>query len=292
MDWKSPATDPASSTSQANVFNGSDEAISESQLTSFTAELSRQTGLAFSNYDSLHAFSVRDYRAFWKCFVNWLPGFEIIEGTTAICVGDECESAYFFPDLQLNYADKLLDLSVASAGEPAVTACFADGTRWALTRGELRDRVARLAQALSDLGIVKGDCVVAVMRNDAMAVIAALSVAAIGATLATSSPEMGSPALLERFSQLSPRLLIAHTTTRSFDNGVPLTNKITELAANLPTLVNIINLDDACPPLDTHLPCFSARALMERVVPARIVWTRVCNSGGLFHGSCLTGFMG
>jgi hypothetical protein len=25
-------------------------------------------------------------------------------------------------------------------------------------------------------------------------------------------------------------------------------------------------------------------------VPARIVWTRVCNSGGLFHGGCLTGF--
>jgi len=27
-------------------------------------------------------------------------------------------------------------------------------------------------------------------------------------------------------------------------------------------------------------------------VPARIVWTRFCNSGGLFQGGCLTGFMG
>jgi hypothetical protein len=27
-------------------------------------------------------------------------------------------------------------------------------------------------------------------------------------------------------------------------------------------------------------------------VPARTVWTRVCNSGGLFHGGCVTGFMG
>ncbi|MEX3526121.1 MAG: hypothetical protein VB143_01030 [Burkholderia sp.] len=27
-------------------------------------------------------------------------------------------------------------------------------------------------------------------------------------------------------------------------------------------------------------------------VPARIVWTRFCNSGGLFEGGCLTGFMG
>jgi hypothetical protein len=27
-------------------------------------------------------------------------------------------------------------------------------------------------------------------------------------------------------------------------------------------------------------------------VPARIVWTRFCNSGGLFEGGCLTGFQG
>jgi hypothetical protein len=31
---------------------------------------------------------------------------------------------------------------------------------------------------------------------------------------------------------------------------------------------------------------------LTNFVPARIVWTRVCNSGGLFHGGCVTGFMG
>jgi hypothetical protein len=32
--------------------------------------------------------------------------------------------------------------------------------------------------------------------------------------------------------------------------------------------------------------------MFRRLVPARIVWTRFCNSGGLFQGGCLTGFMG
>ena len=27
-------------------------------------------------------------------------------------------------------------------------------------------------------------------------------------------------------------------------------------------------------------------------VPARIVWTRFCSSGGLFEGGCLSGFQG
>jgi outer membrane protein assembly factor BamB len=31
---------------------------------------------------------------------------------------------------------------------------------------------------------------------------------------------------------------------------------------------------------------------INKLVPARIVWTRFCNSGGLFQGGCLTGFMG
>ena len=35
-----------------------------------------------------------------------------------------------------------------------------------------------------------------------------------------------------------------------------------------------------------------AQASNAMPVPARIVWTRVCNSGGLFHGGCVTGFMG
>jgi NAD(P)-dependent dehydrogenase (short-subunit alcohol dehydrogenase family) len=32
--------------------------------------------------------------------------------------------------------------------------------------------------------------------------------------------------------------------------------------------------------------------LSAMIVPARTVWTRFCNSGGLFQGGCLTGFMG
>jgi acetoacetyl-CoA synthetase len=274
MARTTPAAATADIASDHVVFNSSREAILGSQMTSFTAALSRQTGLAFPDYASLHAYSVSDYRAFWRCFIDWLPGFETVGAGEVICEGDECETARFFPNLKINYTDTLLDLTVAAAEEPAITACYADGERGSLTRGELRDRVARLAQALLDQGVREGDCVAAVMRNDAMAVIAALSVAAIGATLATSSPEMGCSALLERFSQLSPRLLIAHMATREFDNGVPVATKVAELASKLPTLMSIINLDDECGPLVSTLACFSANALMARAAATHFKWKR------------------
>ncbi|MEA3122044.1 MAG: acetoacetyl-CoA synthetase, partial [Paraburkholderia sp.] len=115
-----------------------------------------------------------------------------------VCVGDECEHARFFPHVQLNYADNVLGLSVATASAPALTACYADGRRVRLTRGELRERVARLAQALSKLGLHEGDRVVGVMRNDADAIVSVLAVAALGATFASAAPEMSVETILDR----------------------------------------------------------------------------------------------
>jgi RNA-directed DNA polymerase len=42
------------------------------------------------------------------------------------------------------------------------------------------------------------------------------------------------------------------------------------------------------------IPSFEDKVAQRAIVivPARIVWTRVCNSGGLFHGGCVTGFQG
>ena len=95
-------------------------------MKAFADALEAHTGKVFADYDSLHNFSVLEYRIFWKCFVNWLDGgFELSGNTEPVCVGDDCEYAEFFPLAQLNYADCLLNLSVAAADAPA-----ADGTRF------------------------------------------------------------------------------------------------------------------------------------------------------------------
>lgn len=256
--------------------------IATSQMTSFTAALSLQTGQHFENYAALHRYSVQGYREFWRCFVDWLPSLDYVGDESRVCVGDDCETACFFPDVRLNYVQNLLDLGEADAASLAVTTIHADGQRVSLTRGELVHHVTRLAQALKDLGIKEGDSVVAVMRNDEMAVTVALAVTAIGATLATAAPEMGVATILERFSQLTPRLLIAHTAPRSMDTGVPLATKLTELAAQLPTLLALISLDDECQSSSMSLPVYTANAMKESADPKRFEWQRFAFNHPLF----------
>ncbi|MPW21329.1 acetoacetate--CoA ligase [Paraburkholderia sp. CNPSo 3157] len=245
-----------------------------SQMTAFTAALQAHTGQVFDTYEELHDFSVREYRTFWRCFVQWSQGFEWSGSIEPVCIGDECERARFFPELQLNYSDNVLGLSVAAPDAPALTACHADGGRIRLTRGELRERVARLAQALAEWGLRDGDRVAAVMRNDADAVVTALAVTALGATLSTAAPEMGVESILARFAPLAPRLLFAHTATRPFDTGTPIAANVADLAAALPSLVGLVRLDDATLPGTVTQRVYALGELIASGDAARFEWRR------------------
>ncbi|SIT48143.1 Acetoacetyl-CoA synthase [Paraburkholderia piptadeniae] len=242
-------------------------------MTAFTAALQAYTGQVFDDYEALHDFSVREYRTFWRSFVQWSQGLEWSGSIEPVCVGDECEHARFFPQVQLNYAENLLGLSVATANAPALTACYADGRRVRLTRGELRERVARLAHALSEWGLRDGDRVVGVMRNDAEAVVAALAVTALGATFASAAPEMGVEAILDRFTPLAPRLLFAPTAAGDFDS-MPVVDKVADLAAALSSLEGIVRLDDGTLPGAVKQRIYSLGKLIDEGDAARFVWRR------------------
>ncbi|CAB3758845.1 Acetyl-coenzyme A synthetase [Paraburkholderia humisilvae] len=268
-----PATDVAPPT-RAILHTPSPERIARSQMSTFAAALQARTGVDCSDYEAMHAFSVRDYRTFWRAFIESTAGLDYAGDPDPVCVGDVCEHATFFPNLELNFADNLLGTQLAPASAPALTACHADGRRVRLTRGELRERVARLACALERLGVKSGDRVAAVMRNDEQAIVTALSIAALGATLSTASPEMGSEALLDRFEQLSPRLLFAHTATLPSDTGMTPAEKVAKLATVIRSLDGVVTLDDGPLPAGLIQPVHSLAKLIASANAADFVWRR------------------
>ncbi|TFZ09052.1 acetoacetate--CoA ligase [Ramlibacter humi] len=244
-------------------------------MAAFTGFVEKATGLRFDDYEALHAFSVREFRQFWSLFLQWCRAPLAVAGDAEpVCVGDEVEQARFFPLLQVSYADSLLNLSIAPAEAPAVTECHGDGTVSRLTRGELRDRVARLAAHLAAAGIVEGDRVVAVLRNDASAIAVALAVTAMGATLSTAAPDMGVQALKDRFAPLKPKLLIAHFAPQPFDD-LPPAERVAQLLPHLPGLVGVLSVDGAgAPPLPAGLPLFNAPEWLSREPEIEFAWPR------------------
>ena len=109
-------------------------------------------------------------------------------------------------------------------------ACHSGDGRECVSRRELREKVFRLANALEGLGLSQGDRVVAILRNDADALAAALAVVALGATLSVAAPEMGVEAIMARFAPLTPKFLLAHAAARAHDTGRPLGLRVAEVA--------------------------------------------------------------
>ncbi len=240
-------------------------------LTAFAQMFAQATGLALDSPADLQAASVAHWRTFWRCLAAWAgPDLGWSGALDPVCEGQDCEHAQFFPALRLNYAASLLSPGIAPDEAYALTDCRADGTRNRWTRGALRAEVVRVADALSDLGIGEGDRVVALVRNDARAVIVALATLSVGATLSTASPDMGVDTLAERFAPLRPPLLLAHAALRTCEAGEPLPDKLAALVHRLPDLRALVRLDGE--PLVVSCLQLTLDELAMRGDPARWVW--------------------
>lgn len=159
-----------------------------------------------------------------------------------VCVGDDVEDAVFFPNLRVSYVDNLL------RGEPdriVLTARDEAGLRVQLTRADLRRKVRSVAAALRSRGVGPGDRVVAIARNVPATVIACLGTLAVGATWSSAAPDFGAEGLCDRFEQLAPKAVFAHTSFQSQGRLTPIADKLTTLLSLLPSVTVKVSLDAA-----------------------------------------------
>jgi acetoacetyl-CoA synthetase len=141
-------------------------------------------------------WSVTDLAGFWGSIFDH---FGIIaEGDPTTVLADcSMPGTRWFPDVALNYAENMLrgdDSQIVVT----VLSQTRDATR--LSRGELRDAVARAAGGLRQLGVGKGDRVAAYLPNIPEALIAMLATASVGAIWAVCAPELGTEAVLDRLT--------------------------------------------------------------------------------------------
>ena len=144
-----------------------DERTARSQLSEFMGFCESHTGRDFGDSAAFHEFSVAEPRLFWGLFLDW-SGLLRSGDPEPVRDGDRCESARFFPNLQLSYAENLLRLDEGfSADAPALAAHHPFRPPEHVTRGALHARVVRLAAHLQALGVGHRDHVVALAGNNA-----------------------------------------------------------------------------------------------------------------------------
>jgi len=75
-----------------------------------------------------------------------------------------------------------------------------------VTWGELRARVAQMAAAMSARGVKRGDRVVAVAAHALETAVVFLATTWLGAVFSSSSTDMGVSGLLQRTTQIDPKV--------------------------------------------------------------------------------------
>ena len=171
--------------------------------------LRTQRGLVFDDYDALWHWSVTDLDAFWQSVWDY---FEIASPTPhhAVLATNRMPGAQWFPGAQVNYLHQVLRHvePAHAAGMPAIVACNERGQRRELGWPELRRQVAALALHLRAQGVQPGDRVAAYLPNVPEAMVAFLATVSIGAVWSICAPDMGTHAVLDRFRQIEPTVLI------------------------------------------------------------------------------------
>jgi acetoacetyl-CoA synthetase len=188
-------------------------------ITRYTDWLARERGLRFDagsvqGYDALWRWSVTDLRAFWGSIWDYF-GVQSPTPYETVLADETMPGARWFPGAQVNYAQHLFSHADAAhaAGHPAILfqneAMRARGELQTIAWPELRRQVASLAAAMRSLGVQRGDRVVAFLPNIPQTAVAFLACASLGAVWSVCSPDMGPVAVLDRFRQIEPKLLIA-----------------------------------------------------------------------------------
>jgi len=183
----------------------------EARLAVYQRWLAERRGLRFADYDAMWRWSTTDLAGFWSSVWEF---FEIESPTPWRAVLDRpvMPGARWFEGAQVNYARQVLRHADAAhaAGHPAIV--YADERQpqpREMSWPELRRQVGRFAAALRTMGVERGDRVVAYLPNAPEAIVAFLACASLGAIWSVCSPDMGPVAVLDRFRQIEPKVLIA-----------------------------------------------------------------------------------
>lgn len=192
----------------------------------------------FDSYAELHHWSISKPEAFWSSLLDF---FEVrYDGSPEPVLNNRKFLDYgWFPNLRLNYAEHLL---AKSDHHEAICFQHESGLHYSLSWKELRDDVGRLQRFLEPL-IQPGDVVAAFTPNLPETLIAMLATSALGGIFTSTSADFGTEAVLDRFGQTRPKVLLAATSYSYKGKHFDLCPKIRELQEQLPSLKATILID-------------------------------------------------
>lgn len=196
--------------------------------------------LKINDYQSLHTWSINNLEQFWS--IAWDQSHILGEkGERSYIPADFMPETKIFPDATLNVCENLL--SNKYKDEIAITSILENGDKLKISLAALRKNVFTCANAMLNEGVKPGDRVVAWAPNNSQTVIYTLAALSIGAVTSTASPDFAPAAVLDRFTQIKPVLLLSSLSYQYNGKIIDYLKSLNEIVNGIPTLKNVILTD-------------------------------------------------
>jgi acetoacetyl-CoA synthetase len=191
-------------TSSDHLWAPTPESIAATNIGRFVEWLHDRGGGPFDSYDALWRWSVDDLAGFWTSVWQFfdvrasVPYWQVLDHAAM-------PSTKWFVGARLNYAEHILS---RHGDAPAIMGHSQTRPASTLSWDQLADQVGRARVGLQRLGVGRGDRVAAYLPNVPETIVAFLATASLGAVWTSCAPEFGVQAVLDRFGQIDPTVLL------------------------------------------------------------------------------------
>jgi acetoacetyl-CoA synthetase len=230
-----------------------------STMSDYMRWLERERNLRFEDFAALWRWSVDDLEAFWTSIVDYYD-IPLHGGWKRALADPRMPGAVWFEGAELNYAEALIRR--LEPDRPALLFASERQDLREMSGAAFETSVAAAAAGLRRLGVGRGDRVAAVVPNIPEAVIAMVACASLGAIWSSCSPDFGTRSLVDRFAQISPKVLIVVDGYTYGGKPFDRAEVIAELRAALPTVQRTV-----------LIPYLDPAAYADD--PAEMMWTDV-----------------
>ena len=212
----------------------------QSNMAAFMRWLDVERGRSFSAYEDLRQWSVRDLEGFWGSIWDYFsilsdaPYHRVLNSTAM-------PGARWFEGSRVNHAEHLLRHEAnARADEVVFYHCSEHRPLATMTWQDLGRQVRIVATQLRAMGVMPGDRVVSYMPNIPETAIAMMATTALGAVWSSAAPEFGVKTVIDRFSQIAPKVMFAADGYRFAGREFRREAEVRQIASELPSLEHVV----------------------------------------------------
>ena len=213
----------------------------KTKMEELTSIINHNHGQKVNSYEQLHDWSVNHIPDFWEEVWNYC---DIVHSEPYTEVVDNIKTmpgAKWFSGAKLNFAENLLRFR---DDRVAIKFKSEDKSVRELTYLELFQEVEKISHYLRELGVQKGDRIVGFLPNVPEAVMAMLATSSIGAVWSSCSPDFGIKGVLDRFSQIEPKVIFSADGYQYNGKYYDSLKKLNGILKELPTVQKVILIND------------------------------------------------